>query len=83
MLFVGRREEPVGEVDVGRQNFDAVGTGIIQKRLHLVALVHHHAEVGRHEAGREVRLEVGRLIGDIGIGRSMRLVEAVTCELFH
>ena len=43
------------------------------------------ADVERHRGGQEfdrvVGLEIGRLIADIGVGRGMRLVEAVFGEL--
>ena len=50
------------------------------KNLSRSGAVHLRGEHGRHELGRVVGLQVGGLIGDQGIGRAVRLVEAVAAE---
>ena len=77
------REAEVARVDVGRQDLDA----------HLVALADVLDDLGRrpalgfrgqqggHEVDRVVGLEVGRLVGQEGVGGAVGLVEAVLGEL--
>ena len=49
LRFIRNREEPVALVDIGNQEINAVVFCIGDKRVHLVAVIHHHAEVGRIE----------------------------------
>ena len=80
-LAVARGEHRVRAVDAGRHDLDAVLLGVVAEFVELVGVAH----VERHRRGdeflREVRLEVGRLVGDVGVGRRVRLVEAVFGEL--
>ena len=46
LRFVRNREEPVALVDIGNQEINAVIFSVGDKRVHLVAVIHHHAEVG-------------------------------------
>ena len=76
-------EEPFALIDIGHEQLNAVLTRIINEVLHLLAVVHHHAQVGSHKGGRVMDLEVGCLICHVGIRSRMRLIEAVARELFH
>ncbi len=70
-------------VDVRRQHLDPHPPAVVDmfdEELVALGAVHLRGEHGGHELGRIVGLQVGRLIGDQGIGGVMRLVEAVAAE---
>ena len=50
---------------------------------HLVGVVQHAGQQGGHELGRVVALEVGGLVGDVGIAGRVALVEGVGGEAGH
>ena len=79
----GRREIHVGLVHVGPEHGDAeaLRLGDELRELRQVGLVvrHHRAE----ELHRVVRLEVGGLVGDDGVGGGVGFVEPVAGELLE
>ena len=76
-------EDRFGAVDVGRQHLDAQPLRFLAEDVEPVGV----ADIERHRGGEEfdriIRLEIGRLIGDLGIGRGMALVEAVAREFLR
>ena len=73
----------VAGVDVGRQQFEVVvaaGGDVLQE---LVLVFHVRGHQRRHEGHRVMGLEVGRVVGDQGVGGAVGLVEAVLRELLH
>ena len=75
-------ELDVGLVHVGRQDGDSHAAGVVDVLGNAVRTLHPARQERRHELGREVGLEIGRLIGDRAVGGRVRLVEAVAGELF-
>ena len=70
-------------VDVRRQHLDPHPPAVVDmldEELVALGAVHLRGEHGGHELGRVVGLQVGRLVGDQGIGGAVRLVEAVAAE---
>ena len=80
--FPSDAEFDIGLVDVGRKDVDPHAARIVDVFGDAVRTLHPARQERRHELGREVGLEIGRLIGDRPVGRRMRLVEAVAGELF-
>ena len=72
-----------GMVDMGAMDSELHGPGLGHHRGHVVHLMHFRRQIGGHEGGRAVGLEIGGLVGDQRVGRRMGLVEAVAGELFH
>ncbi len=79
-LAVGDGEVRLGAVDVGRQHLEAHGPRLADVLGELVGVGDLVGEVGGHELGRVVGLEVGGAVGDDAVGGSMGLVEAVSGE---
>ncbi len=82
---VGHGEVAVRTIDVGRQRLDVHPAAIFQMLDQRVLLLEVAAgdvarEQGRHELDRIVGLEIGRHVGDQGVGGRMALVEAVAGE---
>ncbi len=68
---------------VGRQHLHAQLFRIVDVLHHdvaLIAVLDLAGEKGGHELGRVVRLQVGGLVADEGIGGGMGFVEAVAAE---
>ena len=55
--------------------------GVLAEFAELVGVAHVVGHGRGDELLREVRLQIGRLVGDVGVGRRVRLVEAVFGEL--
>ncbi|MNS22864.1 hypothetical protein D3C72_546690 [compost metagenome] len=70
-------------VDVRRHHLDAHLVGVVDVELHLLLGAHDRGEERAHVLDRVVRLEVSRAEGDHGVGRRVRLVEAVGRELLE
>ena len=82
--LAGDLEVELPLVDVRRQHLDPHPPAVVDvfdEELVPLGAVHLGGEHGGHELGRVVGLEVGRLIGDQGIGGAVRLVEAVAAEV--
>ena len=77
---VGDGEVRVGAVDVGREDLEPHRSRLADVGGHLVGVAHLVREVGGHELGGIVGLEVGGAIGDDGIRGGVGLVEAVARE---
>ena len=79
-LFGVAGEDGFGAVDVRRQDLDAQALRLLPEDVQPVGV----ADIERHRGGEEfdriVRLQIGRLIGDLGIGGGVALVEAVAGE---
>ena len=82
-FFIHRHKAIAAQVDVRSEQLQAIAAAVLDQRMRLVGVIHHRRQVGRHERGRMMRLEIRRLIGHQRIGRCMRLVEAVAGEHFH
>ena len=81
--LVGDPELRLPLVDVRRQDLDPhppAVVDVLDEVLLALGAVHLRREQGGHELGRVVRLEVGRLEGDEGVRRGVRLVEPVAAE---
>eukprot|EP01022_Parablepharisma_sp_SALTPOND_P029433 TRINITY_DN734_c3_g1_i1.p2 TRINITY_DN734_c3_g1~~TRINITY_DN734_c3_g1_i1.p2 ORF type:complete len:1458 (-),score=543.13 TRINITY_DN734_c3_g1_i1:22429-26802(-) len=77
-------EAVVGLVDVRRQDGQLADVErVLDEDLDLVRVFHGQRQVGGHERGGMVGLQVGRVVGQQRIGGRVRLVEAVAGELFH
>src|SRR5205823_14588952 len=66
-------------VDVGRHDLDAETAGVVNvldENIAFVAVLDFAGEQRGHKRGRVVRLQVGGLIADEGVGGAMTLVEA-------
>ena len=72
----------MAQVDVRREYPDLHGAALVYELYYLVGLI-LAGEVGGHELDGIVGLEVGGLVGDIGVGRGMGLVETVLGEILH
>ena len=86
ILPLGHGEIGFRAVHIRRHHFDVHPPAIFQmldQRILLleVAAVDVAREQGRHELDRIMGLEIGRHVGDQGVGRAVRLVEAVAGEL--
>ena len=71
--LVGDLERRLALVDVRRQDLDPhppAVVDVLDEELLALGAVHLGGEQGGHELGRVVRLEVGRLVGDQGVGRA-------------
>ena len=71
------------DVDVGRQHLDAQPRALGRILDHLVGVVQHAGQQGGHELGRVVALEVGGLVGDVGVAGRVALVEGVGGKAGH
>ena len=78
-----REEHARDSLHVRRQHRDAHGAALADVLHHLVRVRALRRQQGGHEVGRVVRLQVGRLVGEPGVGRGVGLVEAVPRELLH
>ena len=76
-------EGQLARVDVGRQDRNAEIAALAEIHRQLVGVGRFDGQQRRHEVPREVRLEIAGLVGDPGVGRRMRLVEAVAGEELH
>ncbi|MNL43173.1 hypothetical protein D3C87_1656770 [compost metagenome] len=74
-------KDHLGLVDTGRHDLDALLAGLAAEVRELVGLRHIEGHGRRVELVRKMLLEIGRLIGDPGIGGRVALVEAVIGEL--
>ncbi len=83
VLAIDRLEAVIRRVDVRRHYRQAEPGRVVVELAQLVGVVHHRRQVGGHERRRMMRLEVRRLVGDQRVRGRVRLVEAVTGELFH
>ncbi|KAF5035124.1 hypothetical protein DSECCO2_588920 [anaerobic digester metagenome] len=73
----------IAGVDVGRAQFEfvvAAGGDVLQE---LVLVFHVRRHERRHEGHGVMGLQVGRLVGDLGVGGAVGLVEAVLREFLH
>ena len=82
-LHINRHKTIFAAVDIGGQYLQLVGKAVFIEHLHLVGVIHGGRHVGRHEGGRMMRLEVGRVIGHQRISGGVRLVKAIAGELLH
>ncbi len=76
-------EGELAGVDVGRQDRHAEIAALAEIHRQLVGVGRFDGQQRRHEVPREVRLEIAGLVGDPGVGRRVRLVEAVSGEELH
>ena len=76
-------EHRFGAVDVGRRDLHAQPLRFLAEDIEPVGI----ADIERHRGGEEfdriIRLQIGGLIGDLGIGRGMALVEAIAGEFLR
>ena len=56
---------------------------VFKQNLQFVGIVHFHRHVGAEKFGRVMHLQPAGVIGQQRVRRSVRLVEAVACKLFH
>ena len=70
-------------VDVRRQDRHAELAALPEIHRELVGVRRFDRQQRRHEVPRVVRLQIRRLVGDPGVGRRVRLVEAVAGEELH
>ena len=77
------REAGLGGVDVGRQHVDVARMAIEHGGRDFVVVARLIVEQRRQILQRVVRLQVGRLVRDHGIGGAVRLREPVTREVRH
>src|SRR5258708_758263 len=80
---VVRSEEGVADVDVGRLDGNSHLAALVDVFHHVVRVARLRGQQRGHKLHRMVRLEVGGLIRQQGIGRGVRFVEAVAGELLH
>ena len=83
LALVVDREVEFTQIDIGHYQRQPHLPAFLHQGYHLVGVLHVSRQHSRHEVRRVVFLEPGRLIGDQGVGSRVRLVEAVTRELFH
>ncbi|OPY93379.1 MAG: hypothetical protein A4E73_00175 [Syntrophaceae bacterium PtaU1.Bin231] len=82
-LSAGNAEIALGFVDIGGQNADAHPLAVVDVLDDLVPVVLFTGEERGHEFGGIVGLEVCRLIGNHGIGRTVGFVEPVFGKGLH
>ena len=70
-----------GAVDVRGQQGDAAVPALVDIARHLIRVVQHRGQQGRHVLPGIMALEVGRLISHHGIGNGVGLVESVLGEV--
>ncbi len=76
-------EVGAGNLHVGRLDGDAHFAALLDVLDHVFGLGNFRAQQRRHELYRVVGLEIGGVVGQQGVGRGVRLVEAVAGELLH
>ena len=77
------REVRVGDIDIGRLDGNAHLAAFVDVLDDVVGRAGDRRQQRRHEFDRIVRLQIGRVIGEQGVGGGVRLVEAVSGELRH
>jgi len=82
VLAMGR-EVSIGHIDIWSLNGDPHLPAFVDVLHHVVGGSRDRSQQGRHELDRIVRFQVCRVIGKQGVGRRVRLVEAVSGELRH
>ncbi|MET3868693.1 hypothetical protein ABIC20_006002 [Methylobacterium radiotolerans] len=80
-LAVAHLEHLARGVDRGRLDRDLQALGVLAEFGQLVGVVDVEGHGGGQELDREVRLQVGSLVGQQRVGRRVALVEAVIGEL--
>src|SRR6185437_695015 len=68
---VYRNKTMAGQIDVGWQDGKTIGNTVLKKRMHFIRIVHVGGKGSGHEFSGMMRLEVGGLEGDQGIGCRM------------
>ena len=84
LALAGHPEVDMPLVDIRRQHLDAHPPAVVDmfdEKLVALGAVHLRGEHGGHVLGRIMGLEVSGLISDQGIGRAVRLVEAIAAEI--
>ncbi len=82
-LVGNRLKADTPPVHVGRFKTQAHLQCVLVQHLELVRVVHFDGHVGAEELGRVMHLEPCRVIRQQSVGCRVRLVEAITGELFH
>ncbi len=76
-------EVRITHVDIWRFDRNAHVSALIDVLHHVVRVSGHRRQQRRHELHRIMSLQIRRLIRQYGVGRRVRLVEAVSGELLH
>jgi len=78
-----RREAPVALVDVGRQHLNAHIAALVDVLHHLGRVAGFRGQQRGHEVERIMGLQIGGDVGQVGVGRRVRLIESIAGELLH
>src|SRR5208282_172302 len=81
--FAVRSEVGIGDVDIRRFNGDAHLAALVDVLHNVVGAPGDRGEQGGHELDGIVCLEIGRVIGEQGVGGGVRFIETVSGELRH
>ena len=83
LLVAHGGEAPVALVHIGRQHANAHFAALVDVLHDLRDVAAFRSQQGGHEIDRIMRFQIRDDIGQIGIGRGVRLIESVAGELGH